>query len=128
MSTRETIGELINDMQANRESRRDLEAEIKDLKAAYDALEKTVLSRLDKEHTDTARGDLASVTISETVVPSVTDWTRLMNWIKRNNRLDFFERRVSKSAWAEEVEARGGKRPIPGVEAFTKRSLNLRTR
>lgn len=121
------LGELIDDLQQIREERRDLSAQDKALSAQYKETEKLVIEELNRIGLDKASGTLASASLSETEVPAVKDWTKLMRFIKKNGALHLFERRLAKSSWIEEVEARNG-RDLPGVEAFTKVGLNLTTR
>jgi len=122
-----SLGELIDELHELREQRRDLDSQNRELKLRYDEVQEEVLRQLKAQGLDQGRGDRASVSISETVIPNVTDWTKLMTWIKRNQALHLFERRITKSAWMELVEMRKG-RPLPGVESYTKETLNLRTR
>jgi hypothetical protein len=86
-----------------------------------------VIAELNRIGLDKASGSLASASLSETEVPAVKDWTKLMRFIKKNHAYHLFERRLAKSSWQEEVEVRNG-RPLPGVEPFTKIGLNLTTR
>lgn len=123
----QTLGELIDELQQIREERRDLTAQDKALSSQYKETEAKVIAELNRVGLEKASGALASASLSETEVPAVKDWTKLMRFIKKNGALHLFERRLAKSSWVEEVQARNG-RDLPGVEAFTKVGLNLTTR
>jgi len=121
------LGTYINELSEIRQERKELESQVSDLVKRYNELKALVIEELDRIGLDKASGDLASVSISETEVPTVKDWTKLMRFIKRENALYLFERRLSKSGWQELVETRKG-RSLPGVESYIKRDLNLRAR
>ena len=121
------LGELIDEMYQIREERSDLSAQDKELKSKYDELSDEITAQLQRQDIDGARGELASVSLSETDVPAVKDWNKLTPWIKKNDAMHLFERRISKSSWVELLNLRKG-RPIPGIEAFTKIGLNLSKR
>jgi len=122
-----TLGTLLDSMQQLRDERRDLDAQSKDLKTKYDELEVKAIDMMQKLGLDKASGELATASLSEVETPSVTDWTQLLRFIKRNGAYQLFERRIAKGAWMELVESRKGK-ALPGVESYTNIRINLRTR
>ena len=127
MARTRNLGELLDEMYEIREQMRDLDSQHKALKAKYDETELEALEEMRKQGVEKASGSLASASISETEVPSVTDWDKVLHWIKRNSAFQLFERRISKGAWVELVAGRKGK-ALPGIEAVPRTRLNVRTR
>ena len=85
------------------------------------------MERMDAEQIGSSAGKSASVSISEVVVPTVKDWDAFYTYINRNKAYHLLERRPTSIAYREELESRNGKL-LPGVESFTRRTLNLRSK
>ncbi len=120
-----TLGQISDELHLEREEIRQLQASIDKRKKAYKLKEDAALTRLEKEGTSKVTGEFATMSVSITTVPQVVNWDKLYQFIKRNSAFHLLERRPAAKAWREEVESRRN-RPIPGVEGFQKRSLNLR--
>lgn len=119
------LGTNIDKLSAIRENIREYEAKIKVLQEEKSKLEELVLSQLNELGLDKATGQKATVSITTTEVPSVQDWDKFHSYILRNKAFYLLERRAAVAAWREEVKSRS--KPIPGVESFTKTTLNLRS-
>jgi len=120
----DTLGSLIDRLEAIREEKRLLAEKEKEVNARFKDLEAMVLERLDKEGMEKATGRKASVSRSHTVVGTLQDWEALTKFIKRTGNFQLFQRRISDPAFRELLESKGS---VPGVEAFTKVTLNLRS-
>lgn len=120
------IGEEIDHLWKLREDIRVLEDKIKEKKAVLEEKSDALMARLRTEGMDMARGQRATVSIKETVVPQVENWDEYYRFIRRNNAFHLLERRAAAAPYRELLEDRKGK-PIPGVVPWTKRTLNLRT-
>lgn len=120
----EPLGTLIDGIWSLRESKRALEAQIKELEGKIAEKETALMERLDKEGADKATGKKASVSISETQVANIVDFDALAAFVKKTGYFHLFQRRVADTACRELWEQ--GK-AIPGLEPFTKRRLNVRT-
>lgn len=119
------IGTLIDDLWNLRETKRNLEAQVKELEERIAAREAQIIVRLDTERTDRASSTRASVSISENIVPNVVDWDEhMMKSVVGKKQIHLVERRPAVLA-CREIWEQGGK--LPGLEPFTKRKLNLRT-
>lgn len=121
------IGEKINTLYQLREQIRALNEQLKPLDEHKRALEAEIIEDLDNTGIDKASGELATISISENVVPTVEDWDTFHRFIKRNNYFFLLERRAAAAAYRELLESRKG-RTIPGVISFKRRTLNLRKR
>jgi hypothetical protein len=124
---KQKLGDMIDEMHRLRSERKDLKSQDDALRTEYVETEKLVMEELQHTGLEGAKGDLASVSLSETEVPAVKDWNKLLRYITKNNALHLFERRLAKSPWVALVDERNG-RPLPGVESFTKYGLHLSTR
>lgn len=89
------------------------------------SVETALLAQLDKEETTNGGGKLATVSITEAIVPNVTDWDSFYKYIARMKYYHLLERRPSVTGCRELFETKGA---IPGVMPFTKRKLNFTTK
>ena len=121
------VGALIDQLYTLRADIRELNNTVNTLKQQKDELELKLIEMLDALGTDQSRSDLATATITETVVPNVEDWEAFYRYVSREKAFFLLERRVSSTAYRDTLQARKG-RKLPGVESFTKRTLSLRTR
>lgn len=119
----QTPGGKIDALFALREKYRALNAEIKELKHQMDDLELEIIAQLDSLDLGMAKGRMASVTVTESEVPTATDWDAIYNFIEENNAPYLLERRISAAAWRELKDAG---ELLPGTEPFKKRGISLR--
>jgi hypothetical protein len=119
-----SLGEMIDAMQSNREERRCLESQTKELKSAYDDMERGILVKLNELNISNARGGAASASLKESVVPTVKDRDAFLNYIRETDSLHLLTCAPSTPACRELWQSG---EVIPGVESFNRQSLNLRT-
>lgn len=122
-----TLGELVDDLHDKREELRDVQREEKRIRAEKEEIELKIAEACKEQGLDQVRGELATATFKTTKVPTVRDWDKVYRYVKQHSAFYLLERRMSVTAWREEVEARKGK-ALPGVEAFEKESVTLVTR
>ncbi len=121
-----TLGRKIDALNLHRSKIRDLEKKIDILKAKYTDMATTIMDEMEKQDIYDSTGKTASVHLKNTEVANVKDWEKVYNYIHRHKAYHMMFRRIADAVWREECEtARGHK--IPGIESFTRRSLNLRT-
>ena len=118
-----TIGSLIDGMNGLRELRREIAAQDADLKKQYDAAETQLIELLDGQNTTKGAGRTASASVSETTVFNPVDWEAFMDYLIKTKQKHLVQRRVSAPAVLELFTLKG---KVPGLEPFTKRSINLR--
>lgn len=118
-----SIGDLIDRMWTVREKKRGLDEKIKELDKELAMLDADIQDRLGQEGLDAGRGKKASVSVNEEVVANITDFEALCKYVKRTGYFHLFHRRISNPAFRELA----AKKPVPGLEAFTKKKLNLTT-
>lgn len=118
-----TISAEIDGLYVLRQQKQAAEAQLKQLDQEIREQERRVLDALDAQELTQSAGRTAKASISESVVPSVTDWDEFYKFIHRNNYWHLLERRPSVSGCRELFETKG---VIPGVQPFTKRRVNVR--
>lgn len=119
-----TIGGKIDQLFQLRENKRQLEEQVKVIKDQIDAIELDTIAQMNTEGVSKATGKQATVSISQSVKPSVEDWDLFYGFIKKNNYFHLLERRPSVTGCRELFETKG---KIPGVVPFTQVTLNMRT-
>jgi hypothetical protein len=102
----------------------DLAKRERELKQRKTELEEELMLKLDELGVDQIRTDLATISVSEQVVPTVVDWDAFYKFMLENQAPYMMERRASASAFREYLELHEA--PPPGVEAFVKRSISTR--
>jgi hypothetical protein len=120
-----SLGSKIDELFDLREKYREADKQAKELKAQLDDLESEIIDLMDKEGTTTGATGKASVSITESIRPTVEDWDQFYAFLHRRKAYHLLERRPSVSGCRELFETKGS---IPGVTAFKKRVLNLRTK
>lgn len=121
-----TLGRKIDALEIQRAKIRKMNEQVDIQKAKYTEMADDIMDIMEKQDVFDSTGKRASVHYKLTDVANVKDWDKVYNYIKRHNAFHIMFRRVADAAWREECEtARGHK--IPGIETFSKRSLNLRS-
>ena len=108
-----------------REDIRHMEAEVKAIKATYRAIEADVMDLLQDQNLAKIGTELATVSISETDVPSVDPdhWEDVWQFLMDNGYTECLRKQLNSTPWAE-LRKLGVE--VPYVEAATQRKLNLR--
>lgn len=101
------------------------EARRKELDQEKRDMENELLEAMTKAGTSTVRGQLANISISESIKPQIVDLDKLYQFVLRKKALHLFERRISTTAYREMREQLGNK-PLPGLSEFTVTKLNVR--
>ena len=68
--------------------------------------------------------DNFSVTLKEDVLPQITDFDALCNWVLENKNFGLFRKQLLATAYREELQLNEA---IPGVEPVTKQNLTFKT-
>lgn len=125
MLSTESIGEQIDTLYQLREEKRGLKAREKELNAEIEERKQVLIVSLDANGGLTgARGKHATAGIQESVVPNLEDWLVFTSFIRRFNKFELLEKRVSAPAFRELAAQRRDK-TVPGLVPFTKRDISL---
>ncbi len=119
------IGALIDKLHEIREERRKIAIKDKELEEDFKDLETKITVRLAAEGAEKASSKTATVSLSHTTVATVKDWDALCKWVKRTGHFQLFQRRISDPSFRELLDLKY--KEIPGLKAFDKTSLNLRS-
>lgn len=123
--TKPTAGKLLEALAAAQATMDTKNGEARKAKEEYEALRDQVIVFMDEQGTSLLSAAGLVSEIKETEVPTIKDWAELIPFLLRNKRLDLFQRRLSPAVWREMLEERAG-RPVPGIEAYTNRTLSVR--
>ena len=118
------LGRKVESLNDRRNKIRRLEEQIKILKTSYVVMADEIMDEMEKLGLSDATGKSASVHLKNTDVANVKDWDKVYNYIHRHKAYHLMFRRIADAAFREELELRG-KRGIPGIEIFTRRSAGL---
>lgn len=118
-----TLGAQIDALNAIRERKRELDAQVKKVTEEYEAAQQGVLEALEAQGMDKGSGKTATASISVTVVANIGDRDMLDKFIKRTGNFQLLQGRLSLPAVRELLAKKGG--DIPGVVPFHKKTLNL---
>jgi hypothetical protein len=121
----ETIGGLADAMYLLREEKRQLEAQADEKAKQIETIEQRLIELLDEQETTKGDGRHASVSLTESVLPTVVDWDAVWAYVLKTKNIQLLQNRVSPLAWRELCEL---KKPPPGIDAFTKRTIRLTTK
>jgi len=116
------LGSAIDALYALREMRLGYERKAKELKAEETEARNAILATLEASGLQKASGHNATCGIKTSIIPIVTDWDDVFNYIKSHDRFDLVQKRISVLAWRETYENEG---LIPGTEAVEDVDISL---
>lgn len=123
--TPKKLGGMIDRLYLMRAERLTYRKLVDDMSARESELSQKIIDEFPKSDIDSARGQLASASITQKVVPTVQDWQRLYDFIRRTGSWELLQRRTSDGAFRERWES-GEK--IPGVDQYHHNAISLRKR
>ena len=122
--SKETLGTLIDRLDQLRDFIREQDARVNKAKKHKSLLEEKILELANEQGLSKATGNTATMSISRSIVPSVTDWDKVNKFVLRHKRLDMFQKRLSAPVYRELLETHT--RGIPGLESREDVRVNLR--
>lgn len=121
-----TLGSLIDQMLEFDDQIAALNKQAKDLKEKKDVIEVQLIAALEAQGIESSRGTRATATLNISEVPQCKDWDQFYNFVHKHKQAYLFEKRISAKVWRELLIGRDNK-AIPGVEAFTRKVISLRS-
>ncbi len=113
-------GRLIDDLLTLRNDRQRRDTVVNEIKEDEAQLAKIVERRLGDEGVVSMAGKRASYKLKEVVVPTVVDWGKFHQFIRKKDALDMLQRRVAVSAYCEyidDVDDDDNPLRVPGVRS-----------
>lgn len=118
-----TRGELIDQLELNRQERRKLEVLMKPLEDEYKVIKGKILESMLADKEEKSGTSLATVSVSHVTVPVVDDPEEAIKYLVRTKNLHILlGQPFSTPSWRELVERKGG--DLPGTHTFEKIDLN----
>ena len=117
------IGSKIDKLFQIREKKQQLQDQIKELNAEFETIEKDLVSTLEAQGLDKARGNLATASIAPMIVPTVKDKEEMAKWAYENDRFDILQARISRGPAVELYTEENF--IVPGTDVFTKTKLSI---
>lgn len=124
MARANKLGETINQLGEIRAKITALNKQVDELTRQKNELEKELIVLLQDNGMKRASSFQYSVTVTEEVAPSVTDWDALHRYIVEQDMPYLLQRRASVKPFRELFEAG---ETIPGVEPYTYPKLSFKT-
>lgn len=118
-----TTSAIIAKLVEVRDERRRIGEREKELIDEWRSLEMELLVRLDEQGMKKASTDDGTASVTEVVLPQVTDWDEVYKHIKETGDFYLLQKRPAAAAFRELHESG---QEIPGMEPYTKRSISLR--
>lgn len=120
-----SIRERIEELCAIQDEYREAKAKADNLKKQLDQQSAMVLHALKDFDSDSAKAaGFATVSIDRKEVPTVDNWDQLSEFIRKNDALYLFQRRLNASA-VRELKETLVDQDVPGISMFTKEQLRI---
>jgi len=118
-----TPGSLVDLAFTLREQRKLIEARAELIKADEQKIIEHLIERCTKTELTKLAGKLAQASLSKTLMPTVTDWDKLNEYITEHDAWQLRNKAANAAAFRELWEAGI---EVPGVDKFTQVKLNVR--
>lgn len=120
-----TVGELSDQLWLLREEKRKLEAQATEIEKQMQPVELALLEMMKSQGIEMGRGQYATFSRKESVVPVPENWDEIYKYIARNGYFHLLHKRLSEAACRELFEKNGA---IPGMVPYTKVTVRLTTK
>ena len=119
-----TKGELINDYGNLQHEIKQANAVVSDLKKQAEEVKYKIMHTMEDQGETRSATDNSSVTLKEDVLPQITDFDALCNWVLETQNFGLFRKQLLATAYREELQLNVA---IPDVEPVTKQNLTFKT-
>lgn len=119
----ETLDDLLDTLYDAKERARDIGRQHESAKKVAKELEAEVMGKLDDIGIKSAGSNRTAVSISEDTHPQIDDFDAFWAYVRDNDAPYLIQRRVHSASY-KELAMQGEE--IPGLAAFTKRTLSVR--
>ena len=118
-----TTSAIIAKLVECRDEKRRIKEREKELIEEWRTLEMELLVRLDEQGMKKASTNDGTASVTEVVLPQVVDWEAVYAHIQETGDFYLLQKRPAAAAFRELNDSGEA---IPGIEAYTKRSISLR--
>lgn len=116
------LGPAIDALYNLREMRLELERKAKGLKEQEQEARNAILDCLEQSGLNKASGQVATAGKRISMIPLVTNWDKVFDYIVENDRFDLVQKRISVLAWRENYDEG---HVIPGTEPVEDVDISL---
>ena len=117
------VAQMVQEYVSLREEKAEKAKEMKELEAQMEELQSEFIEYFDREECTKATFKGYTVYRSETVVPTVKDWNKFMDYVFKSKAYHLVQRRPSSPAFRELLQMKG---VVPGLEPFHKVTANVK--
>lgn len=118
-----TTSAIIAKLVEVRDEKRRIGERDKELNDQWRSLEMELLVRLEEQGMKKASTEEGTASITETVLPQVTDWDAVFAHIKATDSFYLLQKRPAAAAFRELLDSG---EEVPGMEPYVKKSISLR--
>lgn len=122
------MGEVVAKYVELRDKKAEIESKVKEqvaeIRQQLEQLEVWIQMEADKAGVTSFKTDAGTAFVTTTDFASIADFDAMVEWVKKNDAYEVFERRVSKNAIRQYVEEHNA--VPPGVSYGTKLGVNVR--
>jgi hypothetical protein len=105
--------------------KKEADAKLEDFERQYRTITTELTARAQAEGVDGFKTEFGTVYMAVDMKTSCQDWGVFYDWIKKEDALDFLERRISSGKVKDYMEAHEGELP-PGVSVFKQLEARIR--
>jgi len=116
------LGSSIDELYELRDQRLGYERKAKEMKEQEQTMRNAILACLQDSGLQKASGGVATASIKIATIPIVTDWDQVFGYIKKHDRFDLVQKRISVLAWRDMYLNQDF---VPGTEAVEDMDINL---
>jgi len=117
-----TLGQQIDALYQTRQERLDLQGQVEELKASEALIREAIMVALHENGMAKGSGLLATASIKKSIEPIIADWELIHRYIRREDRFDLLQKRLSAPAWRGLLDSGF---LVPGTESVEVQDLSL---
>ena len=117
------LDETIDQLKTVKEQIKDLNTEVKELKAREDEIARDLMAKMDEAGLKRMANDNATISVATEIVPDPTDWDLFYQYIKDTGQFELLHKRISLPAFRELLQSQ----EVPGMQSRELMKLNFRS-
>ena len=117
------LDETIDQLKTVKEQIKDLNNEVKELKAREDEIARDLMSKMDEAGLKRMANDTATISVATEIVPDPVDWDLFYKYITDTGQFELLHKRISLPAFRELLQSQ----EVPGMQSRELMKLNFRS-